>query len=82
MFRGEKAVTIETADAGPVSLFADSRLVRERARRSLLEAYADEHLLGDHEPVVQVLLPTETFETGSQLIRVQRSRVHLIGDPQ
>ncbi len=74
MFENEVAVMIEANDRN-VSFFADLSLISKNENIDSLRAYstcAEDPKSGQ---LVRVLLPTETFETGSRWIDVASQKV-------
>ena len=68
MFSDEYAVTLESSEGREVSLFADKYLVRKEGE----EAFLKVRLVQEGGNTQRVLLPTETFETGSCWLNVAR----------
>jgi hypothetical protein len=81
MFDNEYAVEIDLFDGKKVSLFADSGLVT--ANGSEFSGYLMVNVIDVNRDVSTILLPSETFETGSRYVQVSRERVEFKeNDPQ
>jgi len=68
MFSDEYAVTLKNAAGLEVSLFADKHLIKQEGNEAFLKVL----LVRNEGAIKKVLLPTETFETGSCWLDVPR----------
>src|SRR5688572_25913736 len=73
MFTNEYAVQIDLVDGRKVSLFADADLVRINGSKA--SGYLTVNIVKDESPAPTILLPSETFETGSRWVQVPRDKV-------
>jgi hypothetical protein len=73
MFENEYAVQVDLIDGKKVSLFADAELVRVNGSKE--SGYLRVNIVKDESPAPTILLPSETFETGSRWIQVPREKL-------
>ena len=73
MFESEYAVSIDLPEGNTVSLFADKRLIKKKNNNSFLEVDLWPEKGGASRATV--LLPTESFETGSRWVSVRQDQI-------
>lgn len=69
MLPGEHAVEVDTTNAGPVSLFADDRVVRR------VDSLLNVEVVESYESDILIRLPALPFEITSRYVRVDRENI-------